>query len=93
VTTLRHYDEHRKVEILCDLWQAARKGHTLRVQLRTHPLGWELRAFVGLDMHRSAVAKTETEVFDTSDQWKAEALSKGWNLTPAPPTTFRPIDD
>ena len=81
MTTLRGYDQHRKVEILGELWRATRKDHTLRVQLRTHPLGWELLAFVGLEMHRSTIAKTETAVFDTSGQWKAEALRKGWALS------------
>ena len=75
---LRPYDHHRKVEILGEMWKATRKGHRLLVQLRTHPLGWELRAFVGLEMHRSAVAKTEPDVFATSDAWKAEAEQKGW---------------
>ena len=79
---LRAYNEHRKVEILGELWKATRKDNTLRVQVRTHPLGWELRAFVGLDMHRSAVAKTEPDVFTTSDNWKAEAIEKGWSVTP-----------
>ena len=78
MNTLRKYDDHRKVEILDELWKATRKGHTLRVQLRTHPFGWELRAFVGLEMHRSVVARTEAEVYAVSDQWKAEALEKGW---------------
>jgi hypothetical protein len=81
MTTLRTYDQHRKVEILGDLWKATKKDHTLRVQVRTHPMGWELRAFVGLDMHRSAVAKSEPEVFKTSDQWKAEAVGKGWTVS------------
>jgi hypothetical protein len=80
MTTLRPYDQHRKVEILGEMWKATKKDHTLRVQVRTHPMGWELRAFVGLDMHRSAVAKTESETLTTSDQWKAEALEKGWSL-------------
>lgn len=75
---LRPYDAQRKVEILDDLWTLKRKGHTLRVQLRTHPLGWELAAFVGGELHRSQVAKTEPEVSEVSDKWKAEAFAKGW---------------
>lgn len=78
---LRPYNEHRKVEILGELWKATRKDHTLRVQVRTHPTGWELRAFVGLDMHRSVVIKAEPDVFTTSDSWKAEAIEKGWTVT------------
>jgi hypothetical protein len=77
--TLRPYDAHRKVEILDDLWTLKRKGHTLRVQLRTHPLGWELVALVGGEVHRSQVAKTGQEVSDVSEKWKAEAFAKGWS--------------
>jgi hypothetical protein len=80
MTTLRAYDAHRKVEILGELWKATRKDHTLRVQVRTHPLGWELLAFVGLEMHRSVVARTEPDVITTSDTWKAEAVEKGWSV-------------
>jgi hypothetical protein len=80
MTTLRPYDEHRKVQILGNLWKATKGENNLRCEVRTHPMGWELLAFVGLDMHRSQVAKTDTAVHDTSDQWKAEARQKGWNL-------------
>jgi hypothetical protein len=81
--TLRPYNNIRKVEILGDLWTMTRKDSTLRVQLRTHPLGWELLAFVGVEMHRSQVAKTEPDVSDMSDRWQAEAVSKGWTAAPA----------
>lgn len=90
MATLLPYDEHRKVQILGELWRATRKGHTLRVQLRTHPLGWELRAFVGLEMHRSAVIKTEAEVSATSEEWKAEAVQRGWSQAPGTETSQAP---
>jgi hypothetical protein len=76
--TVRPYSDSRKVEILGDLWTMTRKDSTLRVQVRTHPLGWELLAFVGIEVHRSQVAKTEPDVFNVSAQWKAEATAKGW---------------
>ena len=79
--TIRPYHEPRKVEILGDLWSMTRKGSALRLQLRTHPLGWELLAFVGVEMHRSQVVKTEAAVVELSDKWKAEALAKGWTAT------------
>jgi hypothetical protein len=75
---IQSYDPNRKVQILGDLWKATRKESTLRVQLRTHPLGWELLAFVGLDMHRSVVVKAEADVNKTSEEWKAEAVQRGW---------------
>ena len=81
MSTLRPYDPVRRVEILGELWQATKGSHKLIAQLRTHPLGWELRASVGLEIHRSQIAKTEQEVSDVSDAWKTEAVKKGWTVT------------
>jgi hypothetical protein len=78
VTTLRPYDPVRRVQILGDLWKATKNDRTLTVEVRTHPMGWELRALVGLEIHRSEVCKTEPDVFTTSDAWRTEAKAKGW---------------
>jgi hypothetical protein len=75
---LRQYDAVRRVEILGDLWKATKGEYTLRVELRTHPLGWELRALVASQMHRTQVCKTEVDVQTTADAWKAEAAKRGW---------------
>ena len=75
---LRHYDPVRRVEILGDLWTATKKDYTLRVELRTHPMGWELRALVASQMHRTQVCKTETDVTTTAEAWRTEATTKGW---------------
>ena len=40
-----------------------------------------LLAFVGVEMHRAQVAKTESEVFDISGQWQADAIAKSWSAT------------
>lgn len=79
--TIRPYNEPRKVEIIGDFWTMTRKGSSLRLQLRTHPMGWELLAFVGVEMHRSQVVTTESAVLDLSDRWRAEAVAKGWTAT------------
>ena len=75
---LRPYDPVRRVEILGELWKATKNDYTLRVELRTHPLGWELRALVASQMHRTQVCKTEVEVTTTADAWRTEATAKGW---------------
>jgi hypothetical protein len=80
---LRPYNPARKTEILGDLWKATRKGHTLRVQVRTQPAGWQVLAFVGLEIHRSVLLGSEVEVFSTSDEWRAEAVAKGWTIEPS----------
>ena len=81
--TIRPYNEPRKVEIIGDVWTMTRKGSSLRLQLRTHPMGWELLAFVGVEMHRSQVVTKEADVIELSDRWKAEAIAKGWTATSA----------
>jgi hypothetical protein len=75
---LRPYDPVRRVEIIGDLWKVTKKDHTLRVELRTHPMGWELRALVASQMHRTQVCKTEADVHTTAEAWRTEATSKGW---------------
>jgi hypothetical protein len=76
--TLRPYDPVRRVQILGDMWKATKSGKTLTVEVRTHPAGWELRALVGLEMHRTQVCKTEPEVLTLSESWRTEAEAKGW---------------
>jgi hypothetical protein len=75
---LRRYDLVRRVEILGDLWTATKKDHTLRVELRTHPLGWELRALVASQMQRALVCTTEADVHKTAEAWHSEAATRGW---------------
>jgi hypothetical protein len=43
----------------------------------SHPLGWELRLMT-TDLLRSEVCRSSTEVLDTSEQWKAAMIGKGW---------------
>ena len=75
---LRPYDPVRRVEILGDVWKATKGEYTLRVELRTHPLGWEMRALVASQMHRTQVCKTEMDVHTTAETWRTEAATKGW---------------
>ena len=60
-----------------DMWNLKRDALTMRCALATHSLGWELRLIAGSFL-RVHVCKTETEVFDTADAWRAEAIAKGW---------------
>jgi hypothetical protein len=43
-------------------------------------LGWELRLTAGDEFLQSKVCKTEDEVLETGEQWKAALLEKGWHL-------------
>ena len=76
---LRPYDPVRRVEIIGDLWTATRLDNTLRCEVRTHPMGWELRALVNSQMHRTQVCKSEGDVASTAELWRTEATTKGWS--------------
>ena len=50
-------------------------------KLRSHQFGWELRLFIGSqdDVVQTQVCRSQDEVLDTSDQWKAAMIEKGWH--------------
>jgi len=78
--TVPQYDAWRGAQTLGDLFVLYRNGRSARCELRTHPFGWELRltgaARDGFDL--TQVCRTEGEVLETSDQWKAKLIVKGW---------------
>ena len=48
-------------------------------RLVTHALGWELRLEVAGSLQRSHVCRSQDEVLDVSEQWKAAMVEKGWS--------------
>ncbi len=58
----------------------ARAGRQLEAACHvvTHALGWELRLDVEGSLQRSQVCRTQDDVLDTSEQWKAAMIAKGW---------------
>jgi hypothetical protein len=57
-----------------------RGGQPLEAACRlvTHQLGWELRLEIAGSLQRSQVCRTQEDVLDTTEQWKAAMLEKGW---------------
>jgi hypothetical protein len=58
-----------------------RCGRQLEAACRvvTHPLGWELRLEIGGSLQRSQVCRSQDEVLETSEQWKAAMLETTWH--------------
>ena len=75
---LQKYDYYQGPKSLGDVWTLAKGPLKLRCALATHRLGWELRLTAGANFLRSQVCKSEREVSETQDAWRAEAISKGW---------------
>jgi hypothetical protein len=47
-------------------------------RLVTHQLGWELRLEIAGSLQRSQVCRTQDEVLDTAEQWKAALIENDW---------------
>lgn len=76
---LKRYDYYLGPKSLGDLWTLKRDALTLRCALATHRLGWELRLTAGASFSRSQVCKSEGDVHKVSQEWKDEAVKKGWS--------------
>lgn len=61
-----------------NMWTLWKRGLPLRCKVATHHLGWELRQEQGDAMSRTQVCKTQADVFDTADNWRIEAIGRGW---------------
>lgn len=76
---LQKYDYYQGPKSLGDVWTLAEGHLRLRCALATHRLGWELRLTAGANFLRSQVCKSEQEVFETHEAWRAEAIAKAWS--------------
>lgn len=80
VDGLKRYDPWVGNEVIGDCFVLRRDDRMARCEIRTHPSGWELRlAGVlqdGFDL--TQVCRTQREVVDTADKWKAKMHTKGW---------------
>jgi len=78
-TVLRSYEPALGVQKLDDLWTVWKRSQYLRCGLSTHRHGWELTLGQSNVVTRSRVCRTQVEVFDTSDDWRIEAIAGGWH--------------
>jgi hypothetical protein len=57
-----------------------RCGRQLEVicHLQTHQFGWEVVLTVNSSLQRSQVCRSQDEVLDTTERWRAAMIDKGW---------------
>jgi len=80
-SVLRVVEFDREPVRLGEMWTATKSGRTLTCVLLNHPVAaWDLRLELDGELLRSAACRTETEVFDTSDEWRRASASKGWTI-------------
>ena len=75
---LQRYDWHGGTRPLGDLFVVHKGRREACCALTTHVLGWELRLSAGNDFLQSKVCKTQDEVLETAEAWKAVLIEKGW---------------
>jgi hypothetical protein len=47
-------------------------------KLWTHALGWEVRLEINGDLQRSEVFRSQDDVLNAGETWKAAMVEKGW---------------
>jgi len=82
IQVFQHPDWHGDPYPVGDLFRLhkAKCGQQLEAvcHLQTHQLGWELRLELASSLQRSQVCRSQDEVLDTSDTWRAAMIEKGW---------------
>jgi hypothetical protein len=76
---LTPYNPDLGVYLIGDIWRLSNGVREVACRVSTHPFGWELRVESKDELARSQVCRSQKEVFDTADAWKAEAEAKGWD--------------
>jgi hypothetical protein len=47
--------------------------------LQTHQFGWEVVLTVNASLQRSQVCRSQDDVLDTTERWRAAMVEKGWS--------------
>ena len=66
---------------LGDAWTLQKGSKQPRCVLVSHPFGRELRLMVG-ELLRSQVCRTQDEILNTQESWKAAMTDRGWREVP-----------
>ena len=76
---LQRHDWYGRPVNLGELFILKKSGREATCQLRSHQFGWELRLFIGADdIVQTQVCRSQDEVLNTGEQWKAAMIEKGW---------------
>ena len=60
-------------------WSLHKGRKTATCAVWPHQFGWELRLTVAEELIQSRVCRSQAELIETQDQWKAAMIEKGWH--------------
>lgn len=64
--------------VVGDVFVLTKGARTARCALQTHPLGLELRLTVGSELLQSQVCRSQDDVLNMFEKWRAAMQEKGW---------------
>lgn len=71
-----HFDGQAR---LSPAWTLRKHGHKIAVcEVWSHVLGWELRLLISGELVQSQVCRSQEELIDTQERWRAAMAAKGW---------------
>ena len=71
-------DWYGEQQQLSPAWTLRKGSKAAKCAVWSHQFGWELRLIAGPELVQSQVCRSETELIETQEQWKAAMLEKGW---------------
>ena len=71
-------DWYGEQQQLSPAWTLFKESKTAQCAVWSHQLGWELRLTIGPEFIQSHVCRSQMELIETQEQWKAAMLTKGW---------------
>ena len=71
-------DWYGEQQQLSPAWTLRKGSKAAKCAVWSHQFGWELRLIAGPELVQSQVCRSETELIETQEQWKAAILEKGW---------------
>ena len=79
---LQRPDWHGEPRNLGDAFRLHKGKRQAVCELWSHQLGWELRLIAAGDVLATKVCRSQEDVFDTYDTWRAAMMEKGWRTGP-----------
>lgn len=67
------------------LWELWKTGRIMKCEMNSHPLGWEIRCYLGDRFHDSRVHTLLAAAEDDAEAKKQELIALGWTGRPPMP--------
>jgi hypothetical protein len=67
------------------VWELWKTGRIMSCEINEHPLGWEIRSYVGAEFRHSRVSGTRAEALEEAERQRRDMIELGWTGRPPMP--------